>query len=150
MKAESKYFSNLKKAVFLAFLSIYFGSNSIHENYFQKHILYFKTKESLGKGPKKAPFFRFVKYTFSAFTRTKINVVAILDHFLAPKEWNSNTQGSQKVATCATLGKTLKLNGKVTISWVFLRKRDALRTVMHAKSFSKSLCYHYCQTYSFI
>ena len=28
----------------------------------------------------------------------KINVVAILDHFLAPKECNSNTQGSQRVA----------------------------------------------------
>ena len=36
-------------------------------------------------------------------TGTKINVVAILDHFLAPKESNSNIQGSQKVATCATL-----------------------------------------------
>ena len=40
MKAESAYFSNLKKGAFFgAFLSIYFGLNSIHKKLFSKAYL---------------------------------------------------------------------------------------------------------------
>ena len=63
----------------------------------------FQNKIEFRKSSKKTAFFRFVKYTFSAFTEKKNNAVAMLDHFLTPKECNSNTQGSQKVAICATL-----------------------------------------------
>ena len=40
VKVQSEYFPNLKKG---AFLSVYFGLNSIHTNYFQEHILYERT-----------------------------------------------------------------------------------------------------------
>ena len=99
VKAENEYFSNLKKGDFFgAFLSIYFGLNSIHKKLFSKAYFIFQNQIEPRKSSKKSSFFRFVKYTFSAFTGKKINVVAILDHFLAPKECNSNTQGSQRVA----------------------------------------------------
>ena len=48
----------------------------------------YKPKYTLRKAPKKAPLFRFEKYTFSAFTEKKINVVAILDRSVANFEVN--------------------------------------------------------------
>ena len=42
-----------------------------------------QTKIYTQKSSKKAPFFKFEKYSLSAFTGKKINVVAILDRFAA-------------------------------------------------------------------
>ena len=47
-----------------------------------------QTKIYTQKSSKKAPLFRFEKYTFSAFTGKKINVVAILDRSVANFEVN--------------------------------------------------------------
>ena len=104
MKAESEYFSHLKKGTFFgAFLSIYFGLNSIHKNIFAKAYFIFQNQIEPRKSSKKSSFFQICKIHILSFHWKKINVVALLDHFLATKECNSNTQVSQKVATCATL-----------------------------------------------
>ena len=100
MKAESEYFSNLKKGAFFgAFLSIYFGLNSIHKKLFSKAYFIFQNQIEPRKSSKKSSFFQICKIHILSFHwKKKINVVAILDHFLAPKECNSNTQGSQREA----------------------------------------------------
>ena len=46
----------------------------------------FKPKYILRKAPKKAPFFKFEKYSLSAFTGKKINVVSFFVDFLSPNE----------------------------------------------------------------
>ena len=73
----------------MAFEKIFYASNSNQNIYSEKL--------------QKKLLFSNLKNTHSQLSLEKINVVAILDHFLAPKECNSNTQGSQKVATRATL-----------------------------------------------
>ena len=99
MKAESEYFTNLKKGAFFgAFLSIYFGLNSIHKKLFSKKNYSLKPNRASKKLQKKLLFLDLWNTHSQLSLEKKINVVAILDHFLAPKECNSNTQGSQRVA----------------------------------------------------
>ena len=57
-----------------------------------------QTKNIDSEKLQKNSFFQICKIHILSFHWKKINVVAILDHFLAPKECNSNTQGSQRVA----------------------------------------------------
>ena len=47
-----------------------------------------QTKIYTQKSSKKAPFFKFENYLLSAFTGKKINVVAILVHFVSSFETN--------------------------------------------------------------
>ena len=62
------------------------------------HILYFKQNRAVKKLQKKLLFSN-LKNTHSQLSlEKKINVVAILDHFLAPIECNSYAQGGQRVA----------------------------------------------------
>ena len=62
VKAENEYFSNLKKGAFFgAFLSIYFGLNSIHKKLFSKASFIFQNQIEPEESSKKIPFFRFVK-----------------------------------------------------------------------------------------
>ena len=64
----------------------------------KKLCIEFKPKYILEKLQKKLLFSN-LKSTHSQLSlKKKINAVVILDHFLAPKECNSNTQGSQRVA----------------------------------------------------
>ena len=99
MKAESEYFSNLKKGAFFgAFLSIYFGLNSMHQIFFSKAYFIFQNQIEPRKSSKKSSFFQICKLHILSFHWKKINIRSYLRSFLAPKECNSNTQGSQRVA----------------------------------------------------
>ena len=89
VKAENMYFTNLKKGAFFgAFLSIYFGLNSIHKKLFSKAYFIFQNQIEPRKSSKKSSFFQICKIHILSFHWKKINVVAILDHFVSSFETN--------------------------------------------------------------